>query len=143
MNDYPHGESGIIYRVSPPMTNDELNALFAAAWEGHTPTDFISILSRSLAFVCAYHSTRLIGFVNLAWDGGIHAFVLDTTVHSDYRRRGIGREIVRQARAVAKEHGIEWLHVDFEPHLQAFYESCGFEPTNAGLINLMETAAAQ
>ena len=143
MNDYPHGESGITYQVSPHMTNDELNALFAAAWEGHTPTDFISILSRSLAFVCAYHSTRLIGFVNLAWDGGIHAFVLDTTVHSDYRRRGIGREIARQARAVAKERAIEWLHVDFEPHLQAFYESCGFEPTNAGLINLMETVAAQ
>jgi len=143
MNDYPHGESGITYQVSPHMTNDELNALFAAAWEGHTPTDFISILSRSLAFVCAYHSTRLIGFVNLAWDGGIHAFVLDTTVHSDYRRRGIGREIARQARAVAKERAIEWLHVDFEPHLQAFYNACGFKPTTAGLINLMETVAAQ
>jgi hypothetical protein len=31
----------------------------------------------------------------------------------------------------------EWLHVDFEDHLRAFYfDACGFEPTNAGLIGL-------
>lgn len=143
MNDYPHGEIGITYRVSPPITNDELNPLFAAAWQGHSPTDFRLILNHSLAFVCAYHKARLIGFVNLAWDGGIHAFVLDTTVHPQYQRRGIGREIVRQARAVAKGRGIEWLHVDFEPHLQACYESCGFEPTNGGLMNLMDNDSTQ
>jgi len=69
----------LTYLISPPVTNDGLNTLFAAAWSGHSPTDFSPVLNRSLAFVCAYHSSRLIGFVNLAWDGGIHAFVLDTT----------------------------------------------------------------
>jgi hypothetical protein len=29
------------------------------------------------------------------------------------------------------------LHVDFDDHLRAFYfDACGFEPTNAGLIAL-------
>jgi len=143
MTDSHHGEIDIIYRISPPVTNDELNTLFAAAWRGHSSTDFNPVLNRSLAFVCAYHSARLIGFVNLAWDGGIHAFVLDTTVHPEHQRRGIGQQLVKQATAVAKERGIEWLHVDFEPHLQTFYDACGFKPTNAGLINLMETVAAQ
>jgi hypothetical protein len=33
--------------------------------------------------------------------------------------------------------GCEWLHVDFEDHLRAFYfDACGFVPTNAGLIEL-------
>jgi hypothetical protein len=40
---------------------------------------------------------------------------------------------VREARAA----GCEWLHVDFEDHLRAFhFDGCGFEPTNAGLIEL-------
>jgi len=133
----------LTYLISPPVTNDGLNTLFAAAWSGHSPTDFSPVLNRSLAFVCAYHSSRLIGFVNLAWDGGIHAFVLDTTVHSEYQRRGIGRRLVQQATAVAKERDIEWLHVDFEPHLQPFYDECGFKPTNAGLINLIDNDVAQ
>jgi hypothetical protein len=33
--------------------------------------------------------------------------------------------------------GCEWLHVDFEDHLCPFhFGSCGFRPTNAGLIAL-------
>lgn len=138
-----NSQSDVTYSVSPLVTNDELNTLFAAAWREHSARDFSTILNRSLAFVCAYHSTDLIGFVNLAWDGGIHAFVLDTTVHPEYQRRGIGRKLVQQATAVAKEHGMEWLHVDFEPHLQHFYDGCGFKPTNAGLINLIDNEVAQ
>ena len=128
----------IVYRVSPNVTNNELNALFASAWNDHKAEDFRSILSHSLAYVCAYAGVenRLIGFVNLAWDGGIHAFLLDTTVHPDFRRQGIGRQLVRDAATVAKEKGIEWLHVDYEPHLYPFYQECGFVPTMAGLCNL-------
>ena len=129
-------ESDIVYRVRPALTNDSLNALLAAAWQGHAWRDFKPVLSRSLTFVCAYHEERLIGFVNLAWDGGYHAFILDTTVHPEFRRRGIGRELVRQAVAEAKGGVVEWVHVDYEPHLQNFYERCGFVSTPAGLIRL-------
>ena len=128
----------IVYRTSPAVTNDELNALFASAWTDHKAGDFRSILDHSLAFVCAYagEEEQLIGFVNLAWDGGIHAFVLDTTVHPDFRRQGVGQQLVEFAATVAKQQGIEWLHVDYEPHLLHFYRGCGFEPTMAGLRNL-------
>jgi ribosomal protein S18 acetylase RimI-like enzyme len=118
------------------VTNDDLNALFAASWPAHAESDFQPILSRSLAYICAYDAERLIGFVNLAWDGGIHAFILDTTVHPDLRRRGIGQQLVLKAAAVAQACGVEWLHVDFEPHLRHFYQSCGFQPTEAGLLLL-------
>ena len=124
------------YRISPPVTNDEMNQLFADAWGNDEPTDFRPILERSLAYVCAYHAARLIGFVNLAWDGGVHAFILDTTVHTEFQRRGIGRHLVKEATAAARERGLEWLHVDFEPHLQSFYDKCGFVNTRAGLIKL-------
>jgi len=98
--------------------------------------DFESVLNRSLTFVCAYHEERLVAFVNLAWDGGYHAFILETTVHPECRRRGIGRELVRRVVAEAEGRGVEWVHVDYNPHLQSFYERCGFVGTLAGLIRL-------
>ncbi len=129
-------ESDIIYRISPAVTNDELNSLFTNAWENHEAIDFRPLIKRSLAFVCARHAARLIGFVNLAWDGGVHAFILDTTVHSDYQRLGIGKILIEKAVGAARESGIEWLHVDYESHLQSFYNKCGFKNTRAGLIKL-------
>lgn len=113
-----------------------MNELFRTAWPGHGWREFGSVLDRSLACVCAYRLERLVGFVNVAWDGGLHAFILDTTVHPDERRKGIGRELVRQAAMAARDRDIEWLHVDFEPSLEGFYRNCGFEHTEAGLIHL-------
>ncbi len=127
-------DTSVTYKVCPEISNEALNALFATAWENYIPREFASVLSRSLAYICAYSEEVLVGFVNLAWDGGIHAFLLDTTVHSAYQRRGTGQELVAQAVLVARERGIEWIHVDYEPHLQGFYEACGFKPTQAGLI---------
>lgn len=126
----------IEYRLSPAVTNAELNALFAAAWPAHSASDFQPILGRSLVYVCAYQGQALVGFVNLAWDGGIHAFLLDTTVHPGVQRMGIGRSLVDRAVATARERGIEWIHVDYEPHLREFYRQCGFRYTAAGLIQL-------
>jgi GNAT superfamily N-acetyltransferase len=129
----------IQYRFSPAVTNEELNALFKAAWPGpRGDVDFISVLRRSLGYVCAYDGGELVGFVNVAWDGGAHAFLLDTTVRPDRRRQGIGRELVQRAEEVARKGGAEWLHVDFEPRLEQFYRACGFQESRAGLINLKE-----
>lgn len=99
------------------------------------------MLRHSLAYVCAYDGDRLVGFVYVAWDAGIHAFLLEPTVHPDMRRRGLGTELVRRAAAAARERGCQWLHVDYESHLDGFYKACGFKPTLAGLIRLDEDSA--
>jgi GNAT superfamily N-acetyltransferase len=73
----------------------------------------------------------------VAWDGVVHAFVLDTMVTAGARRRGVGTRLVEVAVREARAAGCEWLHVDFEDHLRGFYfDACGFTPTNAGLIEL-------
>ncbi|MEM7029070.1 MAG: GNAT family N-acetyltransferase [Chloroflexota bacterium] len=126
----------IRYLQHPLINNEALNALFAVSWPNHSWCDFQPVLNHSLDYICGYAQDDLIGFVNLAWDGGIHAFVLDTTVHPNWRRRGIGQALVRTAAKAAQEHGIQWLHVDYEPHLDKFYQGCGFRPTLAGLIDL-------
>jgi GNAT superfamily N-acetyltransferase len=75
--------------------------------------------------------------VNVAWDGGVHAFLLDTKTHGLFQRKGIGTHLVELAARQAKAASCEWLHVDFEPELEAFYfDACGFQPTPAGLIHL-------
>lgn len=123
-------------RTDPFPIAEELNALFSAAWGSPHSRDFTAILSRSLAHIGAYQEGRLVGFVNVAWDGGIHAFLLDTSVHPDMQRQGIATRMIRRATSLARERGAEWLHVDFEPHLAGFYRACGFRPTEAGLIKL-------
>jgi GNAT superfamily N-acetyltransferase len=122
------------YRICPAVDEAALNALFATAWEDHRTSAFGPILQRSLVYVCAYAGTELIGFVYLAWDGGVHAFLLNPTVHPRWQRRGIGTQLVREAVAVARQAGVEWVHVDYEPHLRAFYAACGFASTEAGIL---------
>ena len=130
----------ITYRIDPFPSEEELQPAWTAAWGGPWSGDPAVILARSLTHACAYAGNRLIGYVNVAWDGGVHAFLLDTTVHPDFQRRGIARELIRLVTAEARARGADWLHVDYEPHLTTFYESCGFRPTAAGLIDLTKVA---
>jgi ribosomal protein S18 acetylase RimI-like enzyme len=115
---------------------DELRALWQAVWNTPPRANLGEVLARSMGQVSAYHGTKLIGFVNVASDGGEHAFLVDTAVHPEFRRQGIGSSLVRQAIVLARERRATWLHVDFEPQHTAFYRRCGFRPTEAGLIAL-------
>ena len=127
-------------RVSPPLSDEALNQLFRAAWPEHVDHTYQPVLQHSLAYVCAFAAEDLIGFVNLAWDGQSHAFVLDPTVHPHWRLRGIGRALVKRAAQVAADRGVEWLHVDYEPQLAHFYQRCGFRPSAAGVQRLAPRA---
>ncbi len=77
------------------------------------------------------------GFVNVAWDGGLHAFLLDAVVDPPHQHRGVGAALVARAALEAAAAGCTWLHVDFEQQLRGFYLGrCGFSPTVAGLLRL-------
>jgi GNAT superfamily N-acetyltransferase len=128
----------ISYQWRGDFSNAEVEALHAEGF-GHEPADYDwhAQLAHSLGWVCARRGAELAGFVNVAWDGGAHAFILDTVVATAARRHGIGAGLVGAATREARAAGCEWLHVDFEDHLRSFYfGSCGFLPTNAGLIRL-------
>jgi GNAT superfamily N-acetyltransferase len=102
------------YPINSPVTSRQLNDLFAASWEGHRWRDFEPVLRRSLGYVCAWRGDELIGCVNLAWDGGVHAFVLDTTVRPNVRRRGVGRRLAKLAVEVARgvgSSGCTWTSI--------------------------------
>ncbi|MFF9908446.1 GNAT family N-acetyltransferase [Streptomyces olivaceus] len=129
----------ITYRWRADFDDTDLDALHAEGF-GHPAdgTDWRARLERhSLGWVCAEEGGSLVGFVNVAWDGGAHAFLLDTVVARHCRSRGVGTRLVALAAEEARAAHCEWLHVDFEDHLRAFYvEACGFRETAAGLVAL-------
>jgi GNAT superfamily N-acetyltransferase len=131
-----------VYEWRGAFTNQEINALHAEAFNtrvfGESEWNWVELVHRhSLGWVIARDGAELVGFVNVLWDGLVHAWLQDTMVDAKARGRGIGTELVSCARDGAKAAGCEYLHVDFEDHLRPFYfGACGFAPTNAGLLSL-------
>jgi GNAT superfamily N-acetyltransferase len=132
----------ITYEWRGNFTSAEANRLHAECFGHEVLSDQEwdwrgQVEGHSLGWVCARSGDELVGFVNVAWDGVVHAFVLDTMVTAGVRRHGVGTRLVGVAVEQARAAGCEWLHVDFEDHLRGFYlDACGFSPTNAGLIEL-------
>lgn len=129
----------ITYQWRGGFDGSAVEALHAEGFD-HQPVEYdwkAQVESHSLGWVCARDGEDLVGFVNVVWDGAAHAFIIDTLVAPAARHQGIGTELIAVAVAEARTAGCEWLHVDFEDHLRDFYlRSCGFQPTNAGLIAL-------
>ncbi len=130
----------IVFRVRPAVDNSDMDRLRTEGFDHPVPGyDWASQLEQhSLTWICAYRRERLVGFVNIAWDGGVHAFLLDTAVALGLRRRGIGTRLVREAITAVQRHGgIDWIHVDSdEPLMSKFYGPAGFAPTSAGLVDV-------
>jgi GNAT superfamily N-acetyltransferase len=124
------------------FTNQEVNALHAEAFGGavfeESEWDWVALTDRhSLGWVVARDGSDLVGFVNVPWDGLVHAWLQDTMVALRARGKGIGTALVVAARDGAKSAGCEYLHVDFEDRLRPFYlGACGFTSTSAGLLAL-------
>ncbi|MFJ9176319.1 GNAT family N-acetyltransferase [Streptomyces sp. NPDC102360] len=121
-----------------PVTDEEMVDLVRSHGGNDIAGWWTKIQKYSLGWATARDTDGLlVGFVNVAWDGGDHAFLIDTKTRGTHRHRGIGTAVVRLAASSARESGCEWLHVDFEPELHDFYfKACGFRPTDAGLIHL-------
>jgi GNAT superfamily N-acetyltransferase len=130
------------YEWRGEFNNRELRALhaeaFGASEAGESDSDLVERFARySLGWVVARHGRELVGFLNVPWDGGAHAWLQDVMVAGSARKLGIGTAMVEVAGREAREAGCQWLHVDFAEDLGPFYyEACGFRPTSAGLIAL-------
>jgi len=132
----------VTYQWRGEFTNREVNVLHAEAFGtrvfDESEWNWVELVHRhSLGWVVAREGTDLVGFVNVLWDGLVHAWLQDTMVAVAARGQGVGTRIVDHARRSAKEAGCEFLHVDFDDHLAPFYYgACGFRPTRAGLLEL-------
>jgi hypothetical protein len=134
----------VIYEWRGAFTNQEVNELHAEAFETRvfpeSEWNWRELVARhSLGWVTARQDDVLVGFINVIWDGLVHAWIQDVMVANNVRRMGIGVGVVMAAREGAREAGCEWLHVDFDDDLRSFYyDACGFAKTNAGVMHLAQ-----
>ena len=130
----------ITYEWRGPFANDEWHVLHAEAFETRVfDDDWVSLTAtHSMGWVVARDAAaNLVGFVNVVWDGLVHAWIQDVMVVTSGRGHGVATEMVAVVQRHAAAAGLEWLHVDFDDELKPFYfDACGFKPTNAGLISL-------
>jgi ribosomal protein S18 acetylase RimI-like enzyme len=131
-------ETPVSYEWRGVLTDEEMVGL-VRSYGGNVEVGWWDrVRPHSLGWVVARDGDgAVVGFVNVAWDGGDHAVLLDTKTRRTHQHHGIGTELVRLATRKAAEAGCEWLHVDFDADLEAFYfDACGFRATKAGLIRL-------
>ena len=132
----------VVFAWRDPFTNVEVNQLHAEAFDtrlfDESEWNWRELTARhSLGWVTARRGQELVGFVNVVWDGLVHAWIQDVMVAAASRHRRIGVGLVSRARDEAANAGCEFLHVDFDEHLRRFYiEECGFQPAYAGLMRL-------
>ncbi len=142
------GEGGALAEVRfawrGKVTDDELVTLTQSHGGTAQAGWWDRVRAHSLGWVTArIDDGALIGFVNVAWDGGDHAFLIDTKVRPDHQRRGVGTALVRIAVRHAKQAGCEWIEVDFDEPLASFYyDACGFVATPAGILHLPDVVIA-
>ncbi len=134
--------SAVEYRWRGSFTNDEVNVLHAEAFATRvfdaSEWDWVALTDRhSMGWTTARLDGRLVGFVNVVWDGLVHAWIQDVMVAATSRNRGIATAMIDRVRSEVAAAGCEWLHVDFDEELADLYiGSCGFERTSAGILRL-------
>src|SRR4029453_6015923 len=89
----------VTYEWRGNFTSAEANRLHAECFGGGGLRDQEwdwrgQVEGHRLGWVCARSGDELVGFVNVAWDGVVHAFVLDTMVTAGVRRHGVGTRLV-------------------------------------------------
>ncbi len=70
---------------------------------------------------------KIVGMARVISDGVSDAYIQDVVVLTDYRRRGIGRELIARLTRHCVEREIEWIGLVAEPGTRAFYESLGYK----------------
>jgi aralkylamine N-acetyltransferase len=71
---------------------------------------------------------RIVGMARVISDGYSDAYIQDVVVLNNYRRRGIGRELVRRLTQFCISRKIAWIGLIAEPGTQGLYEELDFGP---------------
>ncbi len=78
-------------------------------------------------FLVAEEDYRVVGFIRGVYDGS-RAIIHIASVHPDYQRRGIGRDLVREIAERFKQRGASSLAVTVPGEL-GFWKKAGFRQT--------------
>ena len=105
----------------------------AAYWARGRSRETIERLIREASRVVGlYDGDRQIGFARTVSDGASFAYLADVYVLPEYRGRGLGVELVKEAVDAGPYAGLRWLLHTEDAH--ALYEKLGFGPGSRKLM---------
>ena len=84
-------------------------------------------LENSWHAVSVYNRRQLIGFGKVISDGVHHALIADLIVHTEFRGRGIGSEIMERLVKRCREENIRDIQLFAARGKFSFYEKLGFK----------------
>lgn len=120
---------GIRYTVGTSPNMPMLMDLYRdAGWTAYLddPKNSMAGVMASRRLVTAWDDTTLVGLARSVGDGKTIVYVQDLLVMSAYRRRGIGKGLMR--RLLQGENVRQTVLIaDDSPWLRNFYKACGFE----------------
>ena len=116
----------IDYSTTRDITVEQILPIYRAnKWSSaNVPEALYRALLNSHSLVTAWDREKLVGIGNTISDGFLVVYYPHLLVHPDYRRRGIGKEIMSLLQQRYKGFHMQILVADFEAI--AFYQKCGF-----------------
>jgi GNAT superfamily N-acetyltransferase len=110
-------------------------------WARGRPLETVERLVREGSRVVGlYHGSRQIGFARTVSDGASFAYLADVYVLPEFRGRGLGVELVREAVENGPFTGVGWLLHTADAH--ALYEKFGFAAPSKQLMERPRKASA-
>jgi N-acetylglutamate synthase-like GNAT family acetyltransferase len=119
----------VLQLMSPTIrraTAQDAEAVEALLSASHLPLD--GVRGALECFVLAEEGGRLVGVAGVErCGGGEHALLRSVAVDADWRSRGLGRELVTRAIAIAEERGAHALYL-LTTTAERYFPSFGFRP---------------
>jgi len=133
----------IIVQLVRSWDNNEIADLYrAGGWwkEEYDPEALGSLIQGSFSFAVAVDkkTAKAIGMGRVISDGVSDGYIQDLVVLPDYRKSGIGREMVSALVNRCIQSGITWIALIAEPDTEIFYLPLGFKPMKGHIPMLFE-----
>lgn len=120
----------VIRLVDSWDTDEILHLYHAGGWwkDEYDPATIPSLIRGSFAFAVAVDrkTGRAVGMGRVISDGISDGYIQDLVVLREYRKMGIGKEIVAALVRKCADSGITWIALIAEPETEAFYLPLGF-----------------
>lgn len=123
----------IIFNNKREIDFQKILALYKnVGWTNYTikPDILQKAINNSLYILTAWNNTQLVGFLRAVGDGLTIIYIQDIIVLDNFRRQGIGSELIKLTLEKYANVRQILLLTDEQPSTISFYESVGFQQTN-------------
>jgi len=143
LEDVTGVESNVVIRLVDAWDEGEIVYLYrAGGWwkDEYDPASIPALIRGSFAFAVAIDTGtgRAVGMGRALSDGISDGYIQDLVVLPEFRKQGIGKEIVAALLRKCTDAGITWVSLIAEPGTESFYFPQGFKPMQ-GYVPLLWT----